>query len=347
MYRITVFLSASILLLCASCTAPSLPESLSTASAFQDELVYVVDLARHRYWDLAEDRLRNLETYRLDADQEISLNLTRFTVKRLQALHGRDEQYKCDTCREALRQFREIEPLLTSRTGHIEIRVDAAEVYQELGKTLVGRTAGAKDPGQKAVFKEDAGAACRDGVHLLDEVIGMLAPIIKKLVGETIMWPQPYEEQNLQQRARYLKGTIHYYWARTCDDEETREERLLKCIETLDDYIWESDEQDFYALWAYLYQAMAYRMLDNLPEALELGGAVIHSEFGIDLDQAMVLPPEYARLVTELAEAAYRSIAEFHRQTGDHDKAEATLEEMKKQFRSRNLTLSGEGEWDE
>ena len=80
MYRFMMPLRAAVLLACASCAASSLPGSPSTERAFQDELDFAVQLARHRYFDLAGETIGNLEKDRLNPDQELSVNLTRFTV---------------------------------------------------------------------------------------------------------------------------------------------------------------------------------------------------------------------------------------------------------------------------
>ena len=225
--------------------------------------------------------------------------------------------------------------------------MDLSEVYTNYGRFLADRKRRVEADGNEEAadeFKKKAEDAYRAGVQTLNALIKDLQDKAEAFEdsGETLL---AFEASKNALKSIYRKGMAFYYWALNYNpDDFNREDYLSRAVSTLDEYVWEAPEDDFFALWAFLYQAMAYTELNQLQDALDLAKQIYNPQTGIDLKQAIELDSQYARLITDLVESAYLQVAKIQLKREDYESVDATVKQLEKEFTEFGFPLSAIGD---
>lgn len=322
--------------------APQDEGSLET-SIVEDDLEFVVNLARHRYFDLANEYVEGIKVGRLSAEEKSSLLLTNASVLKLASEYAVDEKERLDAYNEAIRMFQEFVDYNTHHPRYNESRLDLAKVKVNLAKFLGAKLLQTEDPTEIEKLKEQCEAQNSAGIELLKDVIRTLennAEALQEEGEEELAFLTATEAR----KTKYEVGRAYYHWGLIYDAGDlNREDYLNRAVDTLDEYIWDSPEDDFFVLWAFIYQSMAYMELGSYPDAIDLAKQVYDPQTGVDLDQATILAPEYAKLITELTETSYHLVAQIYTRMDELEMAIETVDDMVEKFTSRNLELGTKG----
>ncbi|MBU0755889.1 MAG: tetratricopeptide repeat protein [Planctomycetes bacterium] len=320
------------------------PEITPEITIVQDDLNFAVSLAKHRYFDLANEFVDLIKNEQLSKEEKSSLLLTNASILKLASENAADDKDRLNYYKEAIALFTEFVNYNTDHPQYDQSRLDLARVQVNLGRFLNEMMMLTEDPEKRASYQEEAKASFSKGIELFKDLQRVFRNNTEAYEnsGEQDLAD---ETKNLYRRTTYEMGVAYYYWGLILDpDEFNREDYLERAIDTLDDYIWESSEDDFYALWAYIHQSMAYMELKNYGDALDLAKQVYDPQTGVDLDQAKNLSPEYAKLITDITETAYFQVTLIYTKMGEYEKADETVEDMIERFSSKELELSSIGD---
>ena len=340
----TSILLSSWILLAAPSAAPFSPPQVKKETKIQDDLEFAVDLARYRYFDLANEFVNQvMKGGQLSDEEKDTLLLTKGRILKLASEYATNEEERLGFYKEAIKELKNFVQYNTDYDQYDEVRMDLAEVYSNFGRFLYQKMQREEDPKQLDALRTQAEEAFKEGIRLYNEIETKLKEAADALRAEGED-EQADEATAMARKALYSKGITYYAWATIYKkDDFNRTDYLNRCIEALDDYIWDAPEDDFYALWAYLYQAMAYTEKGNFEDAIDLVKQVNDPQSGIDLDQATRLAPEYARLITDLSETAYYQAARIYNRTGKYEEADKAVKRMISEFASRKLELGEKG----
>jgi len=345
MYSLTALLKHAALAFILVFSASAIAQDEEKQTNTEDDLEFAIKLARNRYFDLANDFLARIKSGHLTEEEKDSVLVTNATILKLASEYSSTEEDRLASYNQAIAQFREFVQYNTMHAKYDEIRLQLAETLHNMGKFTQIRMSISKTPEAKAALQKEAEAAFRESIQLYDDVGRAFQTQYEAYQesGEMEMARKMFESYR---EAVYKKGIAYYFWGVIYpkDDEVNREDYLNRSVNTLDDYIWESEEDDFNALWAYLYQSMAYTEMGEFSDALDLAIQVYDPETGINLDQATQLPPELARLITNLAESAYRQVTYIYNEMGESQKACDTVDALVEAFESRSLEISPIGD---
>jgi tetratricopeptide (TPR) repeat protein len=345
MYFLTAIFHVSIIWAFAVPGAGPLPQDEEVRMTnVEDDLEFAVNLARNRYFDLADEYVERIKKQKLTDDEKSTLQLTNASILKLASENEPDERKRTKYYQEAIATFTEFVDYNTHHPKFDESRLDLARVRVNLGRYLCEKMQLTEDPEKKADWQSE----CKEHFGTGIELFGDLQRVFRnnsEAYQESGDQEMADEFFTLFRKTTYEMGVAYYYWALTFDPGEfNREDYLERAIDTLDDYIWESPEDDFYALWAYIYQAMAYMELGNFSDALDLAMQVYDPDTGVDLEQTKGLAPEYAKLITDITETAYYHVARIYIRMGEYEKADDTVESMIEQFNSQGIEISPLGD---
>ncbi|MHC4942932.1 MAG: tetratricopeptide repeat protein [Planctomycetota bacterium] len=345
MYFLTAILHMSIFCAFALPGAAPLPQDEEVRMTnVEDDLEFAVNLARNRYFDLADEFVERIKKQKLTDDEKSTLLLTNASILKLASENETDERKRTKYYQDAIARFTEFVDYNTHHPKFDESRLDLARVKVNLGQYLCKKMQLTEDPEKRADWQ----AECKDHFGTGIELFSDLQRVFRnnsEVYQESGDQEMADEFFTLFRKTTYEMAVAYYYWALTYDpDEFNREDYLERSIDTLDDYIWESPEDDFYALWAYIYQGMAYMELGNYSDALDLAMQVYDPDTGVDLDQTKGLTPEYAKLITDITETAYFHVARIYTRMGEYEQADQTVENMVEQFTSRGMEMSPLGD---
>lgn len=342
---LTVIFNLLVLGFTAPADAASIPQGEEgQITRIQDDLEFAVDLARNRYFDLADRFVERIKREKLSEDEKSALQLTNASILRLASEYEPDDKKRQEYYIDAISQFTEFVEYNTHHPRYDESRRDLASVQINLGKYLSEKMIRTENPETKASLREEAKGHFAKGVELLSDLQRTFRNNAEAYAdaGEQDLADECH---SLFRKVTYGLGVAYYHWALTfTPDEFNREDYLNRSIDNLDDYIWESSEDDFDALWAYIHQAMAYSELDNYDDALDLARQVYDPQTGVDLDQAKKLAPEYAKLITDITETAYNQVTRIYIKMGEYEKAVENVREMIDRYRSLDLEWSPLGD---
>ncbi len=341
--RIYPILLLAFFLISFSATAQ---ESDQPKSIIQDDLEFARGLARFRYFDLADEFVAEIKKGRLTDEEEITLQLTNAQILKWAAEYSTSRKERREFYKQAIERFKDYTQYNTDHAEYNKTRIDLAVVLQNQGRFLGEGMELTKDPEIKQALKEEASSAYRESVMLFNDVARNLE---KRAEAYETDGEQDLADKCLRQSAEadYKRGVAYYHFALIFDkrdDSVNREDYLNSAIETLDEYIWEAPDNDFWVLWAYLYQSKSYSELGKLTEALDLAMQVYDPHTGIDLKQAVDLQAEYARLITDLTESAFFQVAHIYNLKGDYEKAVSTVNQLKTLFEENKLEMSPLGD---
>lgn len=349
MFATTAFMNMAVLILASLPlgTPPPQDEEEGKMTLIQDDMEFAVDLARYRYFDLADEYVTKIRKGHLSEDEKDLLKLTNASILKLASEHAPDDNERLTFYEKAVEEFKGFVEYSHHHPRFDEARMDLAETQINLARFLAERMKTVSDPEKRLELKKEAEENFKQGIYLYNEVERTFSDNAEALheSGEEDL---ARESRIKAQQTKYRLGVAYYfnaliYGGEDFTDEVNREDYLRRTISTLDDYIWDAGENDFYVLWAYIYQAMAYLEQENFSDALDLATQVYDKESGVDLDRATEIAPEYARIITEIAEEAYFQVARIYNRMGEHEKVDATVEEMVNEFGSRNLALDIKG----
>lgn len=345
MYILIVILQASLLMAGPLPSNAPLPqEEEEQITAVKDDLNFAVSLARNRYFDLADTFVEKIKGGHLSDEEKDTLTLTNARILTLAADNSTEDEERLDFYRRALEQFNEFVQYNTHHPLFDQIKFELAQVYKNLGIFLSQLMEKAEDATTRANVKKEAEETFRTGVQHYNDVSSSLRT---KADAYRESGMDDVADQNAAEArtSEYNKGIAYYQWAMIYDaDEFNREDYLDRCISTMDDYIWESSEDEFFTLWAYLYQAMAYEEFGEYEDALDLARQVIDPTTGCDLDQATALAPQYAKMITDVVETSYKVVGRILYKMEKYEDVNDTVTRMKDEFASRSLEISPIGD---
>lgn len=336
-----VFLAIALFSLSFTATAQDSEESKSNA---QDDLDFAINLARYRYFDLANDFVTSIKKGHLNQQEEATLLLTNAQIYRWQAEHSRNREEQYDSFKLAIEKFNEFVEYNTTHPDYNEARMDLAVLFQNLGRFLGSELEVTEDLDRKNELRGEAEGHFREGVKMFNQAG-------KDLARKADAYRENGEIEladkfaKLASGADYKRGIAYYFWSQIYNEGDfNREDYLNKTIETLDEYIWNVSEDDFNALWAYLYQGMAYTELKDFSQALDLSRQIYDPETGIDLKIAKDLAPEVARLITELGESAFLQVAKIYNRQGEYENAISTVNQLISRYEELGLEMGMTGD---
>jgi hypothetical protein len=328
-------------------------EEVQKKSKVQDNLEFAMEMARFRYFDLANAYVDKIKKgHMTDADQA-TLLLTNAQILRWAAEFSLSKTDRADFYQRAISRFKEFTDYNTAHPDYPKARIDLAVLYQDYGQFLSFEMRATGDPERKKEIKETAETSFRDATLLFNEVTREL----NKLAEAYQSNGQDEEAETTKRQASeaaYKKGVAYFNWAAIYDaDDFNRDDYLQRTVDTLDEYIWEAEENDFWALWAYLYQSKAYTELGEFVQALDLAMQIYDVETGVSLedpekkklaDNFAKLAPEFLQMFTDLVESAYYQVALIQNKQAEYEKAVSAVNEMKALFSRCELSLSEIGD---
>ena len=301
-----------------------------------DDIRFSRDLARYRYFDLAVNWLADIEKRgSLDADNRIEVALAKATISRLASEHALSIADRKRFYDEAVAHYQEaidgMGKIMSPRKaeaivdGLATVLLSKGQFYSDYIEILKSEEAG-----DDAVTEARSAAeeAYRDVVKTLNTAYSDLTDAAADANDDAERLTY------LSLFALYRKGESYYRWALLYPAQDfNREDYLVKCGETLVDYIWEAGDETIWALWAYYYQGMAeYQRGIISPEnaarhdETALASLVhIFSDFGIDFKQLPSLGAGERDFVLGLAEKSYAGVTSLYRQAANRIEASQTI----------------------
>jgi len=347
MYFLTVIFHVVILSACVIPGAMAIPQESTGGSQtqLQDDLDFAVDLARYRYFDLANEYVERIKSSPMSENEKSTLHMTTASILQLAADYSTDQEERYTSFNRAIEEFKGFIEYNTYHPKYNEARIKLADVYQNLGRYLNDKRGRmTDDPEAAETLKKEADQAYKECVQLLNDVVKSLRESSdnNQSAGQV---EQAEKDLTEAQQAEYSKGIAYYHWGLTFDEGEfNREDYLDRCIETLDEYIWDADDTNFNSLWAYVFQGRAYVEKGDLEDGLDLVKDLLNSERGgITVDHTDDVGPEYKHFVTDLIEAATRLTARIYYLLEDYDKADECVTILMKEFERKGFELSQVG----
>lgn len=298
-----------------------------------DDISFARDLARYRYFDLAITWLDDIEKAGgLDASSKNQLALARATISRIasQFAANRDDRKKFFD--EAIQRYHEaigsMQELDAERgvdviDGLCTALIDKGKFWVDELERL--RAEEKPDADQKTA-RTNAEEAFKEAVKTLNTAYDLLQSAAG---GDNVSEAQVEKLNSLSQFSIYKKGEAYYNWASTYDASEfSREDYLTKCIEAMNDYIWEAGNESIWAFWASYYMGVAELELARGSAAKNYAEFVPHhekglamlthtyeSDGGVPLETVAEqnLAENELRFVLEVVERAYFSTAQLYR----------------------------------
>jgi len=328
-------------------------EEVQKKSKVQDDLEFAMTLARFRYFDLASEYAETIKKGRMTPEDEATLLLTNAQILRWAAEFSSSRNDSAAFYTQAIERFKEFTEYHTDHPDYNTARVDLAVLFQSHGQFLTDEMALTQDPERRKTLKTTAEEAFREGTILFNEVSRDLrrrADVYtsNEQLDEAAMAIKKANE------AVYKKGVAYYHWAQIYGEGDfNREDYLTRTVETLDEYIWEAEEGDFWALWSYLYQSKAYTEMAEYTAGLDLAMQIYDPDTGLSLinpetdkfDEAFSkLAPQYLRMITDLIESGYAQVALIHNRQSNFDLTVSTTNELKNLFNKCEVELSPIGD---
>ncbi len=328
-------------------------EEVQKKTKVQDDLEFAMTLARFRYFDLASEYAETIKKGRMTPEDEATLLLTNAQILRWAAEFSSSRNDSAAFYAQAIERFKEFTEYHTDHPDYNTARVDLAVLYQSHGQFLSDEMNLTQDPERRKTQKTAAEESFREGTILFNEV----SRDLRKRADVYTSNEQLDEAHTCIKKANeavYKKGVAYYHWALIYGEGDfNREDYLTRTVETLDEYIWEAEEGDFWALWSYLYQSKAYTELGEYTAALDLATQVFDPETGLSLidpekdkfdENFSTLAPQYLKMITDLVESAYTQAALIHNRQANYDKTVSTTNELKSLFTKCELDLSPIGD---
>lgn len=328
-------------------------EEVQKKSKVQDDLEFAMTLARFRYFDLASEYAETIKKGRMTPEDEATLLLTNAQILRWAAEFSSSRGDSAAFYTQAIERFKEFTEYHTDHPDYNTARVDLAVLFQSHGQFLSEEMALTQDPERRKTLKTTAEESFREGTILFNEV----SRDLRRRADVYTSNEQLDEALGCIKKANeavYKKGVAYYHWALIYGEGDfNREDYLTRTVETLDEYIWEAEEGDFWALWSYLYQSKAYTEMGEYTAALDLAMQIYDADTGLSLvnpetdkfdDSFSTLAPQYLKMITDLIESGYSQVALIHNRQGDFDKTVSTANELKSLFAKCELELSPIGD---
>jgi hypothetical protein len=312
-----------------------------------DDIAFARDLARYRYFDLAISWLDDLEKGgKFDAGGKSELGLARATIARIasQFAPKRDERKKyfdeaIGLYRTAIGDMQELDAEKGEDVidGLCAALIDKGKFWAD--ELLQLRANEAPDADLKTA-RANAEDAFKEAVKTLNQASDLLS---QAAGGSNVPAATVTRLEQLAQFALYRKGEAYYNWAATYDASEfSREDNLKKCIEAMNDYIWEAGNESIWAFWSSYYMGVAEFELSRGSAAKNYAEFVPHHEKalamlthtfdpdgGVSLENVAEqgLAENELTFVLEVVERAYLSTAQVYRAAANN--FEAMSEEPK------------------
>jgi|GEM_PF-3226691 len=328
-------------------------EEVQKRSKVQDDLEFAMEMARYRYFDLANEYVEQVKRGRMTPEDQATLLLTNAQVLRWAAEFSSNRAERAKFYDEAIVQFKEFTEYNTDHPDFNRARIDLAVLYQSHGQFVKEEKEATEVPEQRDELKTSAESSFREATLMFNDV----ARELRKRYDVYLSDGQEDEANRTMRQAleaEYKKGVAFYSWALIYDEGDfNRGDYLQRTIDTLDEYIWQAPENDFWTLWAYLYQSKAYLELGEYVQALDMAKQITDPDVGISLedpekkklDESYVdLAPEFLKLITDLVESAYMQQALIHNEQSDYDTAVAAIGALSSIFERCGLTMSQIGD---
>ena len=328
-------------------------EEVQKRSKVQDDLEFPMTLARFRYFDLASEYAETIKKGRMTPEDEATLLLTNAQILRWAAEFSSSRNDSAAFYAQAIERFKEFTEYHTDHPDYNTARVDLAVLFQSHGQFLSEEMALTQDSERRKTLKTTAEEAFREGTILFNEV-GRDLRRRADVYTSNEQLDEAATSIKKANEAVYKKGVAYYHWALIYGEGDfNREDYLARTVETLDEYIWEAEEGDFWALWSYLYQSKAYTEMGEYTAALDLAMQIYDPDTGLSLinpendkfdESFSKLAPQYLKMITDLIESGYSQVAMIHNRQSNFDKTVSTSNELKSLFAKCELELSPIGD---
>lgn len=299
-----------------------------------DDIRFSRDLARYRFFDLAVEWLAQIEKQSgLDEDNRIEVSLAKATISRLASENALTTDERKRYYDEAITHYQEaiegMGKVMTSRKGESivdglsSVLLSKGQFYTDLIEQMKANEADAE---VIKAARASAEEAYREVVKTLNTGYADLQQAALDTGSNRLT--------DLAMFALYRKGESYYRWALLYEPQDfNREDYLVKCGESLLDYIWEAGEETIWVLWAYYYQGMAeyergFVSPENAAKHDETALASlthIFSDFGVDFEQLPTLADDARDFVLGLAEQSFRGVAMIYRNAASRIEASQTI----------------------
>ena len=108
MYFLSALLNVAFLLMGSIPASLPTPQEENQMTLVQDDLDYAVDLARYRYFDLANEYVNQIRKGTLTDEEKEILQITNASILKLASEYSTDENERLDFYKQAIEQFKKL-----------------------------------------------------------------------------------------------------------------------------------------------------------------------------------------------------------------------------------------------